>query len=107
MQAKQEKHELVFQKITDIIGELTSARISQQDLDIALGPAINHLKIYVETNEYWLNSVMADSYRYPQKLEWAKELIRDYTSITAEELFLLAKKYLKIENRALIRIQSD
>ena len=107
VQAKQEKHELVFQKITDIIGELTSARISQQDLDIALGPAINHLKIYVETNEYWLNSVMADSYRYPQKLEWAKELIRDYTSITAEELFLLAKKYLKIENRALIRIQSD
>lgn len=107
VQAKQEKHELVYEKITDIIGELTSARISQQDLDIAQKPVINHLKIYVETNEYWLNSVMADSYRYPQKLDWAKELIRDYTAITAEELFLLAKKYLKIENRALIRIQSD
>ena len=107
VQAKQEKHELVYKKITDIIGELNSARISRQDLDIALGPAINHLKIYVETNEYWLNSVMADSYRYPQKLDWAKELIGDYTAITAEELFLLAKKYLKIENRALIRIQSD
>jgi zinc protease len=107
VQAKQEKHELVYQKIMDIIGELTSAKISRQDLDIALGPAINHLKTYVETNEYWLNSVMADSYRYPQKLDWAKELIGDYTAITAEELFLLAKKYLKIENRALIRIQSD
>jgi zinc protease len=107
VQAKQEKHDLVYEKITDIIGELTSARISQQDLDIALRPMINHLKIYVETNEYWLNSVMADSYRYPQKLEWAKDLIRDYTAISAEELFLLAKKYLKIENRALIRIQSN
>jgi zinc protease len=107
VEAKQEKHELVYEKITDIIRELTSERISRQDLDTALGPVINHLKIYVETNEYWLNSVMADSYRYPQKLDWAKDLIKDYTAITAEELFLLAKKYLKIENRALIRIQSD
>ena len=105
--AKPEQHEVVYESITDIIHGLTSEMISQKDLDVALGPVINHLEVYVKTNEYWLNSVMADSYRYPQKLDWAENLMKDYPSITREELFLLAKKYLKLENRALIRIQSD
>ena len=105
--AKPEQHESVYEKITDIIHGLTSEMISKKDMDIALGPVINHLEVYVKTNEYWLDPVMADSYKYPQKLDWAKNLIKDYTAITREELFLLAKKYLKLENRALIRIQSD
>ena len=103
--AKPENHEFVYQKITEIIRSLTSGMISVKDMDTVMGPVMNHLEVYIKTNEYWLNSVMADSYRYPQKLEWAGHMMEDYKSITHEELFLLAKKYLKIENRALIRIR--
>lgn len=105
--AKPENHDLIYGKITEIIESLISEKISEKDRDTALGPVLNHLEVYTKTNEYWLNSVMADSYRYPQKLEWARHMTEDYQSITAEELFLLAGKYLRIENRALIRIRSN
>ena len=48
---------------------------------------------------------MANSYIYPQKFEWAGNLMEDYNSITNEELFLLAKKYLQIEKSTLIKIR--
>lgn len=104
--AKPEKHEFVYQKIVEIINLLTLEMISEKDMNNALKPFINHLEVYVKTNEYWLNSVMANSYIYPQKFEWAGNLMDDYNSITAEDLFLLSKKYLQIKKRALIRIKS-
>nr|NJM03414.1 insulinase family protein [Desulfobacula sp.] len=103
--AKPENHEMVYLKITEIVQSLTSEMISVKDMDNVREPVLNHLEVYTKTNEYWLNSVMAESYRYPRKFEWAGHMMEDYRSITREELFLLAKKYLKIETRALIRIR--
>ncbi|OFZ59441.1 MAG: zinc protease [Bdellovibrionales bacterium RIFOXYB2_FULL_36_6] len=103
--ATPEKHEFVNHKIEEIVKLLISERISDKDMDTVLQPVINHLKVYVKTNEYWLNSVMTNSYIYPQKFEWAGTLMDDYNSITKEDLFLLANKFLQIKKRALIRIK--
>lgn len=104
---KPDKHEYIYQKIIEIVKLLTLEIISEKEMNKALKPIINHLEVYIKTNEYWLNSVMANSYHYPKKLEWAENLIRDYNSITNEELFLLAKRYLRTEKSALIRIKTN
>lgn len=103
---KPDKHEFVYQKIIELINILTSEIVSEKEMNNVLKPVINHLDVYIKTNEYWLNSVMSNSYIYPQKLEWAGTLTEDYNDITNEELFFLAKKYLQVDRSALIRIRS-
>jgi predicted Zn-dependent peptidase len=104
--AKPEKHEFVYQKIIDIVNGLVAEKISEKEMNNVLKPVLNHLEVYTNTNEYWLNSVMANSYVYPQKLEWAKNMTEDYNAITNEELFLLVKKYLQPKKSALIKMIS-
>ncbi len=103
---KPDKHEYVYQKIVDVINLLTSERVSEKEMNNVLKPVLNHLEVYTKTNEYWLNSVMTNSYTYPQKFEWAKNITEDYSLVTNEELFLLAKKYLQIKKSAFIKIKS-
>ena len=100
-------HQFVYNKIKEIIKSLTLEGISKKETELALKPVLNHLKILRRTNTYWLNSVLANSSDYPQKLNWAKNMVGDYTAITNNDLMMLAKKYLNIDNSALILIKPE
>ncbi len=103
---KPERHKFVYQKIKKIVTSLTAGTISKKETDLALKPVLNHLKVLRKTNGYWLNSVMANSSTYPQKFDWAKNMMTGYNTITKDDLMLLAKKYLNIDKSALIIIKS-
>ncbi|MCP3930788.1 MAG: hypothetical protein GY705_17005, partial [Bacteroidetes bacterium] len=45
-------------------------------------------------NGYWLNSVLAQSSRHPEQLEWPKSILSDYQNFTAEEVSNLATEYM-------------
>jgi zinc protease len=45
-------------------------------------------------NNYWLNTVLTGSKKYPQQLDWGRTILKDYASITKEEVSYIAKKYL-------------
>jgi len=104
---KPEKLEFVYDKIKEIVHSLTIKEISEEETKLVLKPFLNHLDVFRKTNTYWLTSVMADSTKYPQKLNWAKNLIADYNTITNDELIKLSKKYLKIERSARILIKPE
>lgn len=104
---KPEHHELVYNKIKEIIVSLAREGVSKNEADLALKPVLNQLKVLVKTNGYWLNSVLANASRYPEKLDWALNMTEGYKSITNDDLTSLAKKYLKIENSALIVIKPE
>ncbi len=104
---KPESIEFVYDKLKEIIYSLTLQNITKHETDLALKPVLNHLKIIRKSNTYWLNSVMANSSIYPQKFEWANNMTHDYSKITNEELNGLAKKYLNIDQSALIIIKSE
>lgn len=104
---KSESIEFVYDKLKEIIYSLALQNITKHETDLALKPVLNHLKIIRKSNTYWLNSVMANSSIYPEKFEWANNMTHDYNKITNEELNGLAKKYLNIDQSALIIIKSE
>lgn len=104
---KPESHQFVYNKIKDIINAVTANGISKKEMDLALKPVINHLKVLRKTNSYWLNSVMANASNYPQKFDWSRNMTDDYNSITSDDLIVLAKKYLNNDRSALIYIKPE
>jgi zinc protease len=56
-------------------------------------------------NRYWLNSVLTGSGKHPQQLDWSRTIMKDYASITKEEVNYIAKKYLDNEKAATIIVK--
>ncbi|MCP4673866.1 MAG: insulinase family protein [Desulfobacula sp.] len=101
-----ERIEFVHDKIKEVVESLTLKAITQQETQVSLKPVLNHLKIIRRSNAYWLNSVMANSANFPQKFEWANNILNDYAAITHDDLNQLVKKYINIDQSALIIIKS-
>jgi len=105
VKVKPEKHTFVYNKIKAILDSILVDGITEKETDLALKPLLNHLEIIRKTNGYWLNAVMSNASNYPEKFDWANTILQDYHSITRDDLMLLAKKYLYIDDSALIVIK--
>ncbi len=97
--------DMVVEQVNALIGDLVENGVTSEELELVKAPLLNHLAVLRQNNGYWLNSVMSNSFRYPERLDWANHLISGYSGITAQELSELAKQYLKIKERALIVIK--
>jgi len=104
---KPDNHEFVYHKVKEIVASLAGGGISEEETQLVLKPVLNHLDVIRNTNRYWLNSVMTDASRHPEKFDWAKTMIRDYESITHTDLNRLAGHYLDIKKSALIVITRE
>ena len=102
---KPANHSIVYDKIKDIVDSIITDGITEKETDFALKPVLNHLKLIRKTNSYWLNSVMSNASTYPEKFDWANTIMDDYQTITHKDLILFAKKYLNIDDSALILIK--
>ena len=107
VQAEPKQLEFVYGKIRDIIASVLEDGISDSEVKMALGPVLNHIKVFRKSNLYWLNSVMSRVSEHPEKFDWAVSLESDYASISAQDMNLLAEKYLRFENSAVIFITSN
>ncbi len=107
VQVKPDTQDFVYSKIKEIISDIRTNGITQKELQLVLKPVLNHIKVLRSTNRYWLNSVLANGFVYPQKFKWALDMEDDYNSITSHELEQLAGRYLTIDNSAVIFISSE
>ncbi len=98
-------HDFVYGKIKEIMNDLIVNGVTQKETQLVLKPVLNHIKVLRETNRYWLNSVLANSYLHPEKFEWAINMPNDYQNIFSNELGELSKKYLNIKNSAVLYIE--
>lgn len=96
--------ELVVSKIENIIQDIHSNGVTEQETMFALNPIKTYLKTLRQTNDYWLNSVMSNASNLPEKFEWARNILSGYNSISNKDLTRLSKKYLQFSNRAVITI---
>ncbi len=94
--------DMVADKLKNLGTQLTTGKVTTDELKRALEPTLTSIRDMVRTNRYWLNSVLVQSSRYPQRLEWPKTIQIDIASITAEEISALAVKYLQPEKAAKI-----
>jgi len=68
-------------------------------------PILTGIKDMMRTNRYWLETVLLNSLRYPQQIEWSRTIQKDYAAITVQEISDLAKTYLKNEKAASLIIK--
>lgn len=85
--------QLVTEVIQEIGADLAAGNITEDELERSLNPQINQIEEYRRTNGYWLNSVLASSQEYPQRLDWSRSFIDDYKNITLDDMKTLAKEY--------------
>ena len=91
-----------------IVGEIKDILnngVTYEALGLVKKPLLNHLHDLKKENSYWLDSVMVNSFRHPERLEWANTLIPQILGISAEELTDLAREYLALSDGALIMVR--
>jgi len=89
-----------------IIQSLVSGGITQDERKRALDPTLSGIRDIRRQNSYWLNSVLTGSRAHPEQLQWSREIVADYASITVSEIEALARKYLVDERAADILVTS-
>lgn len=95
---KPEQAKPIGKLIIEIAKELSTNGATQDELERAIAPTLSSLKQSLRQNNYWLNTVMAQSQEQPFRLDWSRNRDKDYASITLEEVNTLAKQYLTAEN---------
>lgn len=94
----------VTRTLHEIVTDVRVKGVSERETELALAPVLKQLEVLRETNEYWLNSVMAGSRRHPEKLDWATTILSGYGGLTHTDMTELANTYLDVETSAEIRI---
>jgi zinc protease len=87
--------------ISTIGNELATGAISDDEFERAIKPARSQAEEATRDNSYWL-SVLNNSQRYPQHLDYARSRLGDYGAITKADLEALAKEYLGAEKATVI-----
>ncbi len=99
--------DLIIKEIKQIASDLVEKEITEDEFRRALDPTITSIKDLLRKNRYWLNTVLSGSLKHPQKLEWSRTIMKDYSSITADDMSAIAKKYLDNEKAATIIIKPE
>ena len=96
--------EKVIQDVKAIAAGLSEKTIAPDELRRTLDPVLTGIRDTVRTNDYWLNSVLMGSSRYPQQIDWCRSFQKDYAAISAEEIHQLATRYLNNQKLSVIQI---
>jgi zinc protease len=99
---KPEQAMTVADAVKEIAQQIYAQPVSEDELKRIIDPLVTSIKDLRRTNGYWLDSVLTLSKRHPQQLEWSRTIVKDYPSITKEDLYTLAKKYFRKENAATV-----
>ncbi|MCG8472736.1 MAG: insulinase family protein [Desulfobacterales bacterium] len=97
-----DKSDEVIEAVTSIADGLRGEKATADEVQRVVDPLVNRIADYRRTNVYWLESVMRGSSLKPEKFKWATDILTDYGSVTAEELQVLARNYLKTGHEAVI-----
>ena len=99
--------DLIIKEIKQIASDLVEKEIPEDELRRALDPAITSIKDLLRKNEYWLDTVLSGSAEHPQQIDWSRTIMKDYSSITADDMSAIAQKYLDNEKAAIIIIKPE
>lgn len=86
------------QKITALVlaigDDLAQHGVTEDELIRAKQPALTAMRESLRNNGYWLGAVLARAQEKPEFLDWSRNRLADFESITTAELSAFAKSYL-------------
>jgi zinc protease len=98
---------MVVGEVKKVISDLVVSGVSNEELRRTIRPTLTGIKDMLQSNYYWLNTVLSGSARHPQQLDWSRTIMNDYASITKGELSVLAKQYLNNDKAAVIIVKPE
>jgi len=98
---KPEQAAKVGEILLEIGNDLATGAIADDEFARARAPRLARLDQLRRDNSYWMSSVLQNAQEHPQRLDWARDILPDYESVTKEELEAFAKEYLG-RDRAII-----
>jgi zinc protease len=104
MELKPEQTAKIAALVKDIGNDLASGKISDDEFERAKKPQMEQLPQMRRDNRYWSQNVMRNCQENPERLEWARSLLDDFTSIKKADIEELAKKYLTSERAVTVSI---
>ena len=99
--------DLVVREVKKMILDLVRDGATQDELSRAIAPTLTSIKDMQRRNGYWMNTVLTGSKKYPQQLDWSLTLMKDYASITTEDVSFFAKKYLDNNKATMIVVKPE
>ncbi|MBW1636018.1 MAG: insulinase family protein, partial [Deltaproteobacteria bacterium] len=97
----------ILDEILRLAEELRSEGVTEEELARAREPMLTSINETLKDNSYWLYTVLSGSSRNPEQLDWPESIFHDYSSISRQEINLLAKKYLINSRAATARVIPD
>ncbi|MBF0100581.1 MAG: insulinase family protein [Desulfobacterales bacterium] len=82
-------------QVQQLANDIYDKGIDDTQLKLAIEPILTSIRDMQRTNQYWLMNVLERSNNYPQQLEWSRTMMKDFASISRDEISMLAKTYLK------------
>ncbi len=93
--------------VRDLAAKLAAEGATADELERARKPLLTALQEQRRNNAYWLGTVVTSSQSQPQRLDWARSMIDDFSSATLADLNALAKQYLTADKVVIARITSE
>ena len=97
----------VVKEVKNILIDIVKHGVTKDETNRATAPTLTSIKDMLRKNEYWLGTVLSGSKRHPQQLDWSRTILKDYASITEEDISILSKTYFDMSKMATIIIKPE
>jgi len=94
IECKPELAEALTKLVIEIGDTLAAGPITDDEFDRALQPMLSQLEQMRRDNRYWSMNVLRCAQEHPERLDWARSFVSDFSGIKKDEIQALAKEYL-------------
>ncbi len=93
--------------VRDLADKLAREGATADELERARKPLLTALQEQRRNNAYWLGTVVTPSQSQPQRLDWSRSMVDDFSSATLADLNALAKEFLPAHRAVIARITAQ
>lgn len=104
IECKPEQAAPITELVIKIAAELAEGPITDDEFERAQKPLLTQLEQMRRDNRYWSQNVVRNCQEHPERIDWAKNLLADFTGITKEEIQKLAKEFLEAKASVAVKI---
>lgn len=94
IECKPELSDKLTKLVVEIGDKLANGKITDDEFDRAIKPMLAQLEQMRRDNRYWSMNVLRCSQEHPERLNWARSFVSDFSGIKKDEIEALAKEYL-------------
>jgi zinc protease len=104
IECKPEQAAPLTELVTKIADELAAGPITADEFERAKKPILTQIEQMRRDNRYWAQNVVRNCQEHPERIEWSKNLIRDFEGISLEEAQDLAKQFLGKDHAVAVKV---